>query len=78
MQHLSSLTRFFRRLAGIAPAFAPSPLLHSVGGGGNWDEILGIGVIVLFLVALASFGYLSGRAKKKRRGRERRKSSRRS
>ena len=78
MQRLSSLTRLFRRPAEVAPTFAPAPLLHSVGGGGNWDEILGIGVIVLFLVALASFGYLSGRAKKKRRGCERRRSSRRS
>jgi 4-hydroxybenzoate polyprenyltransferase len=78
LHRLRSLKNLIRRPTGVAPAFAPFPLLHSVGGGGAWDEILGIGVIVLFLVALAGFGYFSGRQKKKRRGRDRRRSSRRS
>gem|GEM_PF-2122194 len=78
MHRLKSLRSFLGRPGTVAPAFAPFPLRHSVGGGGNWDEILGIGAIVLFLVALAAFGFISGRQKKKKRSRDQRRSNRRS
>ncbi len=64
-----------RTRSSIAPALAPAPVLHSIGGGGNWDEIIAFGVIIGFLVALAGFGYYSGRHKKKRRARKRRRRS---
>ena len=59
----------------VAPAFAPIPLLHSVGGGPPWDEIIAIGLIIGFLIALGSFGYYIGRKKSKRRGRKPRRRS---
>ncbi len=56
-----------RTRSTVAPALAPAPLLHSIGGGGNWDEI------IAFLVAIGGFGYYTGRQKNKRRGRKRRR-----
>ena len=72
---LRLLNRAGLRLRSTAPVLAPAPLLHSIGGGGNWDEIIAFAVIIGFLVALAGFGYYSGRQKNKRRARKRRRRS---
>ncbi len=72
---LRSLNTAGLRLRSTAPALAPVPLLHSIGGGGAWDEIIAFGLIIAFLVALAGFGYYTGRQKNKRRSRRRRRRS---
>ena len=75
---MTSLNRLGLRLRAknaMAPALAPAPLLHALGGGGNWDEILAFGLIIAFLIALAAFGYYSGRKKNQRRSRRRRHNS---
>ncbi len=75
LKFLKSLNRAGLRLrfrGSAAPALAPAPLLHSIGGGGAWDEIIAFGLIIAFLVALAGFGYYTGRQKNKRRSRRRR------
>ena len=65
-----------RRFGGtVAPAFAPIPLLHSVGGGPPWDEIIAFGLIIGFLIALGSFGYYIGRKRSKQRGSKQRRRS---
>ena len=65
-----------RRFGGtVAPAFAPLPLLHCVGGGPPWDDIIAFGLIIGFLIALGSFGYYMGRKRSKQRGRKQRRRS---
>ena len=74
MKRLRLLRNLYRNPGTVAPAIVPFPLLHSGGAGGQWDELIVVGLIVLFFIALGAFGYYYGMAKKKRRESERRKS----
>ncbi|MFW6174408.1 MAG: hypothetical protein ACOC5K_01385 [Chloroflexota bacterium] len=69
------LENLARSLSGreAVPGIAPPIVLHVVGGGGWWDEIITLGILGGLVASLVVLSFMSTRTKKGRARRSRRK-----